>query len=60
MAFRRDTKAPDEQPGNLLMDEDININFSPLWEDEEPSGIAQYILPGLMLILILVILAKVW
>jgi len=50
---------PREQE-NLLLDEDMNINFAPLWEDEEQSSIAQYILPFLQVIILIVILFKVW
>lgn len=58
--FRRDTKEEELEQQNLLLDDDIPINFSPLWEDEEPSGLTQYIIPILTLVLLFVILIKVW
>ena len=59
--FRKDSEkqAAEEsarQIENELIDEDVNINFSPLWEDEQASSLAQYILPVLNLILLIAIL----
>lgn len=53
--FRRDTEP---EPENLLLEENLNINFSPLWEDEQPSSLAQYILPAVQIALLIWILIK--
>lgn len=58
--FGRDTKdKAEELNGNLLLEDDVNINFSPLWEDEEPSGITKWILPVLQLVILIYIAVTV-
>ena len=58
--FRRSNENKEEEAPNELMDDMVNINFAPLWEDEEPSGLLTMIMPIATIILLIIIVAKVW